>query len=122
MLKLTTHPGYVPVHMITSKFFAITATLFLSLATGCTWVKLTEQGEKVYVVKANEVDNCKRLGTTEASGKDRVGFMERNEAKVAKELETLARNSAARTGGDTIVADGPVEEGRQIFIIYDCPR
>lgn len=100
----------------------IIATITLGLMAGCTWVKLTDEGEKVYVVQVSELTDCKRVGTTEAIGKDRIGILERNEEVLTGELETLARNSAARMGGDTIVADGPVKDGRRTYIVYDCPR
>lgn len=100
----------------------IIGTIFLGLVSGCTWVKLTNEGEKVYVVQASELTGCTRIGTTQATGKERIGILERNQEVVAEELEALARNSAARMGGDTIVADGPVTDGHRTYVVYDCPR
>jgi hypothetical protein len=40
--------------------------------------------------------------------------------KVAGELEALARNEAALMGGDTVVAELPVKDGRQVFGVYRC--
>jgi hypothetical protein len=94
--------------------------LFIGLS-GCTWVKLTTGGEQVAV--ASRADPaCKKLGATTSIGVSEVASVDRNEAKVATELETLARNQAAGMGGNTIVPDGPVtKEGQQTFSVYQCP-
>lgn len=88
--------------------------------TACTWVKLTPEGEKVRVLSVDEVKNCKKLGKTRAMLKDKVAGVHRNEEKVKKELETLARNSAVDMGGDTVVAVSDIEEGKQVFDVYRC--
>jgi hypothetical protein len=94
--------------------------LFIGLS-GCTWVKLTTEGEKVTVVSSAD-PACKKLGRTTSTGVSELASIDRNEAKVATELETLARNQAASMDGNTIVADGPVtEDGQQTFTIYQCP-
>jgi hypothetical protein len=94
--------------------------LFIGLS-GCTWVKLTTEGGKVAV--ASRADPaCKKLGGTTSIGVSEIASVDRNEAKVATELETLARNQAVGMGGNTIVADGPVtKEGQQTFTVYQCP-
>jgi hypothetical protein len=51
-----------------------------------------------------------------------VAGVERKPTKVANELATLARNEGALLGGDTVVAEGSVAEGRQVFGVYDCDR
>jgi hypothetical protein len=35
-------------------------------------------------------------------------------------LVALARNEAALMGGDTVVAESPVKDGRQLFGVYRC--
>ncbi len=87
---------------------------------GCTWVPLEEEAEKVRVLDASEVGNCKELGTTEVSVKAKLAGIGRNAEKVQKELATLARNAAEDKGGDSVVALGEVEDGAQRFAIYDC--
>ncbi|MCW8890556.1 MAG: DUF4156 domain-containing protein [Sedimenticola sp.] len=98
--------------------FIMAATVLA--ASGCTWVKPTPEGEKVRVLDADEVSTCKELGATNVSLMDKVAGINRNAEKVQKELETLARTSAARMGGDTVVADSAVKEGQQRFIVYKC--
>ncbi len=100
------------------RYLAICACL--SLLSACTWVKLTEEGETVTVVTAVP-SSCKRLGSTTSSTKADIASFDRKSKKVATELQTLARNSAAKMGGDTISAEGEVSEnGEQTFGIYRC--
>ena len=98
------------------------ALVLLALVSGCTWVKLTPEGEKVRVLTQAEVKNCKKLGKTTVSLKATVAGFERKAAKVKKELESLARNRAMDINGDTIVPLTKVEKGQQIFSIYRCVK
>lgn len=86
----------------------------------CTWVKMTPEGEKVRVLSADEISRCKKLGQTEVSLKNDVAGFKRGEEKVKKELETLARNSAANMDGDTVVPITDIEDGKQSFAVYRC--
>lgn len=108
---------------VSNNFLSIRATFaLLSLVAmqGCTWVKPTEAGAAVVVSDGSGVSNCERKGEVEAALKSRVGAFERNATKVAGELETLARNEAAKMGGDTIVAESTVRDGKQTFGVYRC--
>lgn len=87
---------------------------------GCTWVKPTPEGERVRVAQVQEVRDCERKGEVASILKSRVAGFERNPDKVAGELETLARNEAALMGGDTVVAQSPIKDGRQMFGVYRC--
>jgi len=94
----------------------LSATVLLG---GCTWVELDEDAEKVSVMKA--APKCKKLGTTTAMTKSDVASIDRNREKVATELETLARNAAARMAGNVVVPEGELsEDGEQTFGIYLC--
>ncbi len=97
----------------------VSALLLLALA-GCTWVKTTPEGEKVRVLEPTEVGSCKRIGQTTVTGKANLAGVERDRSKVARELRTLARNSAADIGGDTVVPMTDIEGDRQIFAVYKC--
>jgi hypothetical protein len=88
----------------------------------CTWVKTTPEGEPVHVASADAVSDCLRKGKVTVSLKSRVGAVERSPTKVATELETLARNEGAGLGGDTVVAETTVSEGKQVFGVYQCER
>lgn len=93
----------------------------LAAAAGaCSWVKTTPQGESVRVASVDEVGTCVRQGKVTVSLKNRVAGVERKPTKVATELATLARNEGATLGGDTVVAETPVSEGRQVFGVYRC--
>jgi hypothetical protein len=98
--------------------------LFLAaFLAGCAnWVKLDEGAENIRLVSSGEVTRCDRIGQTTASVRERVGIYQRRPGKVEQELANLARNSALEIGGDTIVADGPVDDGRQRFSVYRCLR
>lgn len=96
--------------------------VFASGSLGCTWVALAPDADHVRIAASEPLDGCTRVGTTKARTKLRIGIFVRSDAKVAKELETLARNDAPELGGNTIVADGPIDsDGMQRFSIYDCP-
>ncbi|MBK8162875.1 MAG: DUF4156 domain-containing protein [Gammaproteobacteria bacterium] len=87
----------------------------------CAWVELSPAGEKTRVLSAEEVTNCKRLGTTTASVKAEVAGIERAPERVQEELESLARNSAAADlKGDTVVPIGKPKDGKQVFEVYRC--
>ncbi len=92
----------------------------LLLSPACTWVKLSPLGESVVLADIEPVNVCEKLGTTSSYSKHTIGPIERNEKTVRDELITLARNRAAEMGGNTIVSDGPVQEGRARFRVYWC--
>ena len=89
------------------------------LLSACSALQLTEGGEKVRVLEPTEISSCKNLGRTNTSVTARV-VVERPADTIAKELEIVARNSAARMGGDTIVPLTVIEEGQQTFVVYKC--
>ena len=89
------------------------------LLSACSTLKLTEGGEKVRILDPSEVSSCKNLGRTNTSVTAKVVF-DRPADVVAEELETVARNSAARMGGDTIVPLTVIEDGQQTFVVYKC--
>lgn len=95
------------------------ASMFL-IATGCTWVDLTAGGEAVTVVSAAP-GSCKRLGSTTSATRADIASIDRNDKKVANELATLARNAAARMGGDTIAPEsGITDKGERTYGVFRC--
>ena len=84
----------------------------------CTWVEPTKEGSEVLLVKAFNVETCKKLGSTTSTVKHKVGIITRDEETVTEELITLAKNKAAAMGGNSIVAQGPAAEGRMSFDMY----
>jgi hypothetical protein len=99
--------------------FAV-AGLVAGYLTGCTWIDVTARGDKVRLLSAAEVSGCKRVGKTTVSTAAKLAGLERYEDKIQNELNTLARNSAAELGGDTVVPVGTPVEGRQVFEVYRC--
>jgi hypothetical protein len=98
----------------------VTLLLTSLLLTACTWVKVDEEGQGVTVV-SSAPESCRRLGTTTSITRAEIASIDRSSKKVATEMETLARNAAARMGGDTIVAESEVSKaGEQTFIVYRC--
>lgn len=93
--------------------------LVASLAS-CTWVKMDEGASSVRVAEGSDLSACESKGTVTASVKSKVGFYERNDLKVAEELETMARNSAVDAGADTIQPVSEIADGEQKFAMYRC--
>jgi Flp pilus assembly protein CpaB len=86
------------------------------LAAGCAYVTETEEGQTVRVVQAADVAQCTHLGNVRVS----VVQMARGEKFVREDLIRLARNNAAKSGADTIVAAGEPKDGEQQFDMYKC--
>ena len=88
--------------------------------SGCAWVELKPQAEKVRVLAAQEVGRCREVGRVSAVTAAKIGFLSRPSDTVQLEIRRLASNNAADMGGDTIVAAGPVIDGEQAFKVYRC--
>ena len=95
-------------------------SLVIICLPACTWVEPTKESSEVTLVKAFNVKTCKKLGATTATVKQKIGIITRSEDRVLEELTTLAKNSAARMGGDSIVAKEPMVDGVMSFDIYRC--
>ncbi len=93
----------------------------LGTAVGCTWVQLTSAGENVSLRTASQVANCERIGRTQTQSLSRVTIVERGADRLQEELLTLARNEAGDMGGNVVVAESVITEGRQSFGVYQCP-
>lgn len=98
----------------------LTISVFAVFCGACTWVELDPAAEQIALVSTEQVVNCKRLSHVTAKVLDGVGFIGRSEKKVAQELATIARNEAARLGGDTIVPASDIVDGRQHFGVFVC--
>ncbi|BFM09482.1 DUF4156 domain-containing protein [Halioxenophilus aromaticivorans] len=100
---------------------AAVATTAVAVLSSCSFVKLTEAGEKVDLRENSGTENCKRIGVITVSGVDKVGFINRKDTKVGSELLNQARNDAAGMGANVLVPLGMPIEGKQKFEAYDCP-
>jgi hypothetical protein len=90
------------------------------LVQACAWVKPTASGAGVRVATAGEVKGCTEAGSTQVSVLDKVAGVRRGYTTVSEELATLARNSAAQLGGDTVVPTSEIVDGTQTFAVYKC--
>ncbi|MCF6355330.1 MAG: DUF4156 domain-containing protein [Candidatus Polarisedimenticolaceae bacterium] len=90
------------------------------LTTGCSLVKLSPQADHVRLMTAKSASHCKVIGTTTVSVLDKILFFERDKKTILEELEILARNSAAKLGGDTASPDGAPVAGEQSYTVYQC--
>ncbi|HQW81651.1 MAG: DUF4156 domain-containing protein [Rhodanobacteraceae bacterium] len=90
------------------------------LAAGCTWVEPDTAGKQVQVAYGKNLGSCTSKGDITVSVKYKVGVYRRNDLKVRDELESLARNEAARIGADTIQATDEPLNGEQRFGAYSC--
>lgn len=95
--------------------------IFLILPlSACTWVDLTDEGEKVRILGPDEVLKCQAMGQTTSTTKATVAGIKRHENAILDELNTLARNTAINLKGDTIVPQGEVEDGKLTYKVYRC--
>jgi hypothetical protein len=94
--------------------------IVIALLQACAWVKPTASGAEVRVASAAEVAGCSEAGSTQVSVLDKVAGVRRGYTTVAEELATLARNSAAQLGGDTVVPTSEIVDGTQTFAVYKC--
>lgn len=94
---------------------------FVLVTPACRMVPLEPEGQSVRRLGAQEAPACERIGTTNVKVLSKVLFVGRSETKMAQELTTLARNSAGRMGGNTVIAEGGIRDGRQTFGVYRCP-
>jgi len=99
--------------------YMILPALFL---TACSWVKVSSEGEGVKVLTAAQAQNqnCERLGQTNTQTMDKVLFYTRSNRAQKEEIEKLAKNEAANMGGNGVVAEGEIVDGRQTYVIYKC--
>ena len=90
------------------------------LLTSCVWVKSTDEGSQVKLLTADQVEYCRKAGTTHVAVLDKLGVVKRGSTRVEDELATLAANSAAQLGGNAIVPISGIEDGNQTFAVYHC--
>jgi hypothetical protein len=87
-----------------------------ALLAACSNVKLTQDGQNVLVMKPLQiVEQCENLGTIT------VNATNVNKTQEDKDREILARNEAARIGGNVVVAAGEVVDKSQEWTAYRCP-
>jgi len=95
-------------------------TLLAITSSGCTWVDLKPQGEKVKLLTALNARKCKKIGHVTSNTTDSVAYIPRDSESVNDELSRLARNYAGQMGGNAIVSTGVAHDGEQSFNVFYC--
>ncbi|MCR6651161.1 MAG: DUF4156 domain-containing protein [Cellvibrionaceae bacterium] len=91
-----------------------------TLASACTWVKPSARSHEVVLMTRDQVVNCVKKGSTTSKTLSKITVVPRGNDKMFSELVMLAKNEAVILGGDAVVAEGRMEEGRQTFGVYRC--
>ena len=100
-------------------FFSLLTITFISSCSS--WVQVTSEGQTVRLVAADVPTNCDRIGRVQAQTLGRIVGVERGAERLQGELAQIARNEAADAGGNTIVPESQIADGRQTFGVYICP-
>lgn len=100
---------------ITNKL-PILCLLILVLSVSACGPELSLKGDKVNLGNVEETSHCRLLGNTRIV----LGAKFLSQKTMENFLSIEARNFAARIGGDTVLALGAIENGGQIFSIYNC--
>lgn len=98
----------------------VATTSLLLVACGNSWVQLTPQGQQVQLATTAQISNCQRAGTANVNAADSIGFVQRSARQLQEELVTLARNEAGNIGGNRVVPESTINDGRQTFGIFRC--
>lgn len=105
------------------KNWVIAGISCLALSACQSWVQLTPEGAAVTLVgDAAKVSPCTRVGRANVQTLGKIAGVERGGQRLQDELLTLARNEAADLGGDTVVPESLITDGRQVFGVYRCGR
>jgi len=92
-----------------------------ALASACSsWVQVSPAGRGVSVATPAQVASCTRVGSSTANALSRIAFVQRGSAMLQEELINLARNEAGDMGGNRVVVESPISEGKQTFGVYRC--
>ena len=100
-------------------FFSLLIPIFISSCSN--WVQVTTEGQTVRLVAADVPANCDRVGRVQAQTLGRIVGIERGAERLQDELAQIARNEAADAGGNTIIPESQITDGRQTFGVYICP-
>lgn len=105
------------------KLVKVASVLTVSMVMGaCSFVDLKPEAEDVLMLKPFQAKECEQLRRTTSQVLDKIWFVNRNKDKMADELSTLARNTAVELGGNAIMVDSEINEGKQTFVVLNCPH
>jgi hypothetical protein len=92
--------------------------LFLGACAGSGGVP---PGETVRIVTAEQLTDCRNVGSVHVSVIDKLQQLQKIEGGVANELLRLAKQSAEQLGGNAIVEMTNITDGSQSFEAFRCP-
>ncbi|PNS08664.1 DUF4156 domain-containing protein [Solilutibacter silvestris] len=102
--------------------FALTSIAAALVLAGCSLAPMTPEAERVQVVAAAPT-GCAPAGRVEVSVTSGFAMVKRNQLRVKDELETLARQEAAKIGANTVSPrEAPSADGSQSFEVWRCTR
>ena len=78
------------------------------------------QGVRIEPVQRIDEAGCQRAGTANVNAADSIGFVQRSARQLQEELVNLARNEAGNMGGNRVVPESTINDGRQTFGIFRC--
>ena len=84
------------------------------------WVQVTSSGSSVRLLTIQEAEDCDRIGSTRAQTLGSVVGLERGAERLQDELSRIARNEAGDMGGNAVVPESLISDGRQSFGVYFC--
>lgn len=110
------------IHRLNRDFKTLIAGMSLLLLAGCgnSWVQLTPEGQRVTLATPAQVTNCGRVGVANVQAIDNIGFVQRSARQLQEELVSLARNEAGMMGGNRVVPESTISDGRQSFGVFHC--
>ena len=91
------------------------------LTSACTWVEVSDQAAAIEVVASDQVTLCEHIGTVTSTVLASMAGISRNEEKVSKELDDLARERALKLNANTLVRKSS-STGEATYIAYQCPK
>lgn len=103
-----------------NRLLLASSVLMILTACGNSWVQITPEGRNVQLATAAQVGGCSRVGTANVNALDNIGFVQRGANRLQEELVDLARNEGGRLGGNRVVPESTINEGRQTFGVYRC--
>ena len=86
----------------------------------CSWVPLDPEADAVGVLSESAAAVCERIGEARTRTRAQVGPFGRSPVKLREEHEALARNEAARMGGDAVALVDAPNDGEHVFGVYRC--
>ena len=98
----------------------VAAVCIVWAVSACTLAPLDRAATGVRVLSAAPT-GCTELSEVEVSVTGNVGPIDRNALRVKDELETLARNEAAKQSANAVLAVSSPDMGEQRFKLYRCP-